>query len=57
MLLIYFAINLRSSYLRFAGEALRVKTCFGTFCFVNQTGLLSILLPFVHIYVMKFFQN
>ena len=55
--LMFAVINPHGLYLTFVGEGLRVKFCFGSFCFVKQTELLSILLPSVQIYVIKFFQN
>ena len=55
--LLFFVINLRGLYLTFAREELSIKLCFRSFCFAKQTGLLSILLPSVHIYVINFFQN
>ena len=54
---IYTSINLRGLYLLFAREGYCIKLCFGSFYFAKQTGLLSILLPSVHIYVINFFQN
>ena len=55
--LLFSVINLRGLYLTFAREELSTKLCFRSFCFAKQTGLLSILLPSVHIYVINFFQN
>ena len=55
--LLFSVINLRGLYLTFAREELSIKLCFRSFCFAKQTGLLSILLPSVHIYVINFFQN
>ena len=51
---IHAAINTRGLYLGFAGEE---KFCFGSFCLVKLTFLLSIPLPTTHSYVIKFFQN
>ena len=55
--LLFSAINLRGLYLTFTREEYCIKLCFGSFYFAKQTGLLSILLPSVHIYVINFFQN
>ena len=53
---IFSVIKLLDPYLKFVGKELRVTFCFVRFCFVKQTGLFSVFLPPVQIYVMKFFQ-
>ena len=52
-ILLFAAINTRALHFIFAGEE---QFCFGSFCFIKLTALLSIFLPTTHSYV-KFFSK